>query len=621
MSNTPHGEELRRQAEERLAAGESRIATLERADLARLAHELAVHQIELEIQNEELRRAQLEAQDARDRYLDLYDFAPVGYFTLDEHSRIAEANLTGCRLLSAERQGLLDTRFTKFLLPEETDKFYFHRRKVLEAGVGQTCELKMVKAGGTAFDARLESIRAGGERLRVAVTDVTERKRAEEAVRGSEERYHRLFEDDLSGDFISTPEGRILLCNPAFARMFQFSSVQEAVGASIVDLYVDPREREPLLQRLKQQRKIERLEVWRKRRDGKLICLVENIVGHFNERGELYEIQAYVFDDTERQRADEQLRELTRTLESKVTVRTSELAHRAGQLQKMTLEVSLAEDRERKRMAEILHDDLQQIIAGAKFHLSLLRNRAKHDPSVQAIGAQIDQMLKEAVEKSRGLSHELSPAVLHHGDFTETLDWLARQMQAKHGLVVHVRASGPAHLQSDAIRGFLYRAVQELLFNVAKHARVNEARIRLRRRGQCVCLSISDRGRGFDPQELQEAAGYGLLSIRERVALLGGRMKIRSAKGKGSTFYVVVPDRAAATAGAQGKRHGTARRKKLDVPRPRAEADCVCCWQTITGSCGRACACCCARSTISKSWAKRRTGVRPWTWPCGWSRT
>jgi CheY-like chemotaxis protein len=140
------------------------------------------------------------------------------------------------------------------------------------------------------------------------------------------------------------------------------------------------------------------------------------------------------------------------------------------------------------------------------------------------------------------LSHELSPAILYQGDFAETLGWLAKQMQAKHGLVVHVHAHGPSHVPSEAIKTFLYKTAQELLFNVVKHARVKEARIRVRRRGPCVCLLVSDRGRGFDPQGLREAPGFGLLSIRERIELLGGRMKIRSAAGKGSTFFIVVPD-------------------------------------------------------------------------------
>ena len=175
MSN-PSLDELRRKAEERLAARERRMADLDRADLASLAHELAVHQAELEIQNEELRRARTAAEEARDRYLDLFDFAPVGYFSLDEHGRIFEANLTGCRLLRVDRQDLLHKRFTQFVADEATEGFYFYRKKVVENGRRQTSELRMRKADGCLFHAQLDSVKAGDERLRVALTDITERK-------------------------------------------------------------------------------------------------------------------------------------------------------------------------------------------------------------------------------------------------------------------------------------------------------------------------------------------------------------------------------------------------------------------------------------------------------------
>ena len=115
-------------------------------------------------------------------------------------------------------------------------------------------------------------------------------------------------------------------------------------------------------------------------------------------------------------------------------------------------------------------------------------------------------------------------------------------MQSKHGLEATVDAFGEVRIESDAIKSFLYKAAQEMLFNAVKHARVNQARIRVRRFGRCICLSVSDHGRGFDPQELRQTAGFGLLSIRERIELLGGRMKIHSVKGKGSTFHLVVPD-------------------------------------------------------------------------------
>jgi CheY-like chemotaxis protein len=151
-------------------------------------------------------------------------------------------------------------------------------------------------------------------------------------------------------------------------------------------------------------------------------------------------------------------------------------------------------------------------------------------------------MLKDAIETSRSLSHELSPAVMYHGDMGEIFEWLANQIRLKHGLIVRVQTQGPIDVQSDALKVFLFKAVQEMLFNAVKHARVSEARVRVRRRGRRLCLCVSDRGRGFDPQELRQTAGFGLMSIRERIGLLGGRMKIHSERGVGSRFIITVPD-------------------------------------------------------------------------------
>jgi PAS domain-containing protein len=108
-----------------------------------------VHQVELEIQNEELRQSQIVAEEARDRYLDLYDFAPVGYFTLDEHSRIIEANLTGCHMLQTDKRNIKNKYFARFISEDETDSFYLYRKKVMEKGGKQNFILKMKKADGT----------------------------------------------------------------------------------------------------------------------------------------------------------------------------------------------------------------------------------------------------------------------------------------------------------------------------------------------------------------------------------------------------------------------------------------------------------------------------------------
>ncbi len=243
-----------------------------------------------------------------------------------------------------------------------------------------------------------------------------------------------------------------------------------------------------------------------------------------NDAGEVQSLVLNLQDVTEQQKAYRELEQRTR------------------QLQHLAMELSQAEDRERKRLAEILHDDLQQILAAAKFHLGILTSRIKGEKSAQKLIEQLNEMLKEAIEKSRSLSHELSPAVLYQGDLAETFEWLAQQLQTKHGLSVHVEAHGRVDSPSEAMKPFLYRTAQEMLFNVVKHAKVNEARLRIKRRHGQLRLTISDQGRGFDPKTLNRTAGFGLLSIRERIELLGGRMKIRSVPGRGSTFLIAVPD-------------------------------------------------------------------------------
>jgi DNA-binding NarL/FixJ family response regulator len=246
-------------------------------------------------------------------------------------------------------------------------------------------------------------------------------------------------------------------------------------------------------------------------------------------------------EQTRRRRAEDEIRRLNAELEQRIARRTVTLQQRTQQLQKLAIELSNAEDRERRRLAEILHDDLQQMLAAAKFHLNLLGNRVRHEPSQHAIVARIDHMLTDAIEKSRNLSHEISPAVLYRGSLTEALQWLAHQAKTKYGLSVTVETIGEVDAQSDAIRSFLYKAAQELLFNVAKHAQTKEATIRIRRLGPYISLVVCDQGLGFDPLKIKEATGFGLLTIRERAELLGGRMQIHSTIGKGSLFRIAVP--------------------------------------------------------------------------------
>ncbi len=142
---------LRQRAEALLHEKPHAFSKIPPEDIQQLIHELRVHQIELEIQNDELRRAQLKLAEVRDKYVELYDFAPVGYFTLDKNGLVEEANLTGANLFVVDRRSLINSSFTCFIAPDFQDSFYFHRQRVIDTTTKQACELKLIKNDGTEF--------------------------------------------------------------------------------------------------------------------------------------------------------------------------------------------------------------------------------------------------------------------------------------------------------------------------------------------------------------------------------------------------------------------------------------------------------------------------------------
>ncbi len=175
---------LRARAEERVHSDDAAAPDRTEADALRLQHELQVHQIELELQNAELQRSRDELEAALERYTDLYDFAPAGYFTLDRTGCIFSANLTGADLLNVPRARLIGRRFEVFLAPESRLAFASFLQATLVGDHRESCEVTLLPAGGRARSVRLEgSASPAGTECRVAALDVTEQRAAEAAVR------------------------------------------------------------------------------------------------------------------------------------------------------------------------------------------------------------------------------------------------------------------------------------------------------------------------------------------------------------------------------------------------------------------------------------------------------
>jgi PAS domain S-box-containing protein len=176
---------LRRKAEKILSGDPKDLSLMSGSDLQGLVHGLSVYQIELEMQNEELRRSRGELEQSRSEYEELYDFAPVGYLTFDTMGLITRVNLTACGLVGIERTFLLKQPFTLLVHPESQDLFYFHRQKVVETTTTQTCQLVLKRKDGTIFNAQLESIAVqikDNLAINSIMTDITERKQTEEAL-------------------------------------------------------------------------------------------------------------------------------------------------------------------------------------------------------------------------------------------------------------------------------------------------------------------------------------------------------------------------------------------------------------------------------------------------------
>ncbi len=205
---------LRKRAEGVLAKQKSRLQKLSSTNLKKLVHELGTHQIELEMQNEELRNSHMELESLSARYADLYDFSPVGYFSFDEHGVVKEVNLTGAKMLGITKPLLLNKPILSSIAPAHRTIFSNHLKEVFRTGTRTSCEIALVKKDGSSFQAQLISISfdKGAESsgvCRTAVSDITERTLAE-ALRENEEQFRRAVEEAPIPVIMQAEDGQVL---------------------------------------------------------------------------------------------------------------------------------------------------------------------------------------------------------------------------------------------------------------------------------------------------------------------------------------------------------------------------------------------------------------------------
>jgi len=416
-----------------------------------------------------------------------------------------------------------------------------------EAAVHKNRELLRVEAELKALNERLEEkVEA---RTALLVQEVAERKRADEALRKSEERYHRFFDENLAGAYISTPDGKLLDCNPAFANIFGFASVEEAMKSNLGTIYPNAEASQALLELLREKRKLEYYEVELQRRDSTPVHVIENVVGAFDEQGALVEINGFMLDDTERNLA-EQLLILSE--------------QRFQQSQKMEAIGTLA--------GGVAHDfnNLLTAILG-NTHLAL--SKIKPDDPLQIRLIEIEKAGNRAAVLTRQLLAFSRRQHLerHTINLNDTINEIMKLLQRIIGEDVEVNVKAGSDLSATfADPGQIEQVIMNLSIN-ARDAMPQGGRLTIEtsnveldenyrrhypyvKPGKYVQITVSDTGSGIDAEtqkhifepffttkEVGKGTGLGLSMVYGIVKQHEGHINVYSEEGQGTTFKIFLP--------------------------------------------------------------------------------
>lgn len=262
----------------------------------------------------------------------------------------------------------------------------------------------------------------------------------------------------------------------------------------------------------------------------------------------------------QRKRAEDALNLLNAKLEQRIEERTRDLVASQHSLRALASELTLAEQRERKRLAAELHDYLAQMLALGRMKVAQLRPKLDAAPAAMPMVREIDELFDKGLTYTRTLMAKLSPPVLDELGLPAALTWLAEQMPL-HGLTVELRLTHDKVPLADDQAVLLFQSVRELLINVSKHAGTDRATVALRiDDAQRLCIDVQDNGYGFDATALDARADgehFGLYSVRERMEAMGGWLGVKSAVGQGSTITLALPLAGKALADSTCKVHSS----------------------------------------------------------------
>jgi len=492
----------------------------------------------------ERRRAEEALENSKALFQGTFENAAVGIAHVSREGRFTLVNQKLCDILGYDKDELLGMTFQRLTHPDDLPRDLELTERLHRGEIDQfSLEKRYVRKDGGAVWIRLTASKQSDDLGIAVVEEITDRKRAERALSQSEEKFRTIFEMNPVAMVISSlEEGRYLEVNKAFEELMGYPR-DAVIGltSSEIGIWPVPGDRQGLAKRLRERGSFRNAEIQLRAKDGNLRDVLFS--AELVTIAEVPYVMSGWLDITEAKRMEQELRRSRDELETRVQERTAELEERAEQLTRLSAELTLAEKRERRRLAEIIHDNLQQLIVGAKIRLEVLGRDVSEDHRQNV--DEIHHLLLESLKTSRSLNSQLAPHVLYDRGLAPALEWLAQTMQETYSLAIETYVAPEVSVASDNLKVLLFESARELLFNVVKHARASSARIELAMHGDDLRISVSDKGVGFDSEKLKRnltrSAGFGLFSISERLELIGGHLEMESAPGQGAAFHLIAP--------------------------------------------------------------------------------
>ncbi|HYC39855.1 MAG TPA: PAS domain S-box protein [Chitinophagaceae bacterium] len=366
------------------------------------------------------------------------------------------------------------------------------------------------------------------EGLSVFIRDITEQKRAEQAIRESEETRRQIMNSALDAIICVNRDNQIIVWNRQAEKIFGWKA-EEVLGKLLTETIIPPRFREqhirgfaryletgegPLMNKL--------VEVTGLNRDGQEFPVELSIVSLRDRKQEL--LCAFIRDITERKQAQEQL--------SKSYEQLRELANH----------LQTVREKERASIAREIHDELGQQLTGLKLDVSWLHKKVPEEQrEIKDKISDVLALLDDTIRTVRKIASELRPSILDDIGIVEALEWQSKEFERRSGIRTVFRSALEGLRLPDDKAIAIFRIFQESLTNVARHASATAVHSSCQERNGKLVLTISDNGQGLDPKKIENGKTLGLLGMRERAQMIGAEFEIRSESGKGTTVCVSVP--------------------------------------------------------------------------------